>query len=189
MSSLKYDKLMEEKAKRALDVDEIIYIIQYDPLRTPRNITNRNKGTNVISTLKSHFNNMSGFITPDIEREYLEKYNNKKQELTLKLIKLYEFEKRKNTLRQNKANKHGINSDEEIKESIGATNIRINARSIKEQLENLDKDKEEYFIRENDASIEELRRFYNLKPLNGGIRKTRSKKRGRRVTRNLRRNK
>lgn len=62
--------------------------------------------------------------------------------MTLKLNKLYELEKRKNTLRQNKANKHGINSDEEIKESIGATNIRINARSIKEQLENLDKDKE-----------------------------------------------
>ena len=130
---------------------------------------------------------MTSFITPKIAVDYLEEYNNKRAELNELLRKLREAEQSKNNRRKMMANIHGINSNEEVVESFNATNIRIDEQEVLEKIKNLDNAMKQYFKSENDASLAELKRFYNLDNIRGGKygRRSRSKK-SRRVTRKRR---
>jgi len=187
---------MKDKEMRALTTDELIYLIQYDPIKKQRNTSKTDKDPTLINALKSHYTNeMKSFINPTKAREYLEEYTEERAKLENELNKLYQSEKRKNNRRQMMANIHGSNSDEEVEESEGATGYRKGEQEIKEQIKSLDADMKKYFISENNASLAELKRFYNLQALHGGKRgrthrrrksKTRRNKKARDLTRHRR---
>jgi len=196
LPSFNYDTLMKDKEMRALTTDELIYLIQYDPIKKQRNTSKTDKDPTLINALKSHYTNgMKSYITPTSAREYLEEYNEKRAKLENELNKLYQSERKKNNRRQRMANIHGFNSDEEVEESEGATGYRKGEQQVKEQIKALDADMQNYFISENDASLAELKRFYNLQALHGGKRgrrssrsksKTRRNKKARDLTRHRR---
>ena len=196
LPSFNYDTLMKDKEMRALTTDELIYLIQYDPIKKQRNTSKTDKDLTLINSLKSHYTNeMKSFINPTKAREYLEAYTEKRAKLENELNKLYQSERNKNNKRQRMANIHGSNSDEEVEESEGATGYRKGEQQVKEQIKALDADMQNYFISENDASLAELKRFYNLQALHGGKRgrrssrsksKTRRNKKARHLTRHRR---
>jgi hypothetical protein len=196
LPSFNYDTLMKDKEMRALTTDELIYLIQYDPMKKQRNTSKTDKDTTLINALKSHYTNeMKSFINPTKAREYLEAYTEKRAELENELNKLSQSEMRKNNRRQMMANIHGNNSEEEVDESEGATGYRKGEQKVKEQIKALDADMKNYFISENNASLAELKRFYNLQALHGGKRgrthrrrksKTRRSKKARYLTRHRR---
>jgi len=186
-----YDTLMKKKETNALTTNELIFLTLHDPGKTP------NTDEKLIKELQSHHTgtSMNGFINDKIAREYLNKYNNTMVELQNKLSGLSVLEKEKNNMRQMMSNVHGINSDEEIDESEGATGYRKDQQTVEKQIEELEKEMKQYFISENNASLAELMRFYNLKPIHGGKRgrthrrrnsKTRRSKKARHLTRHRR---
>lgn len=187
LPTFNYDTLMKDKEMRVLTTDELIYLIQYNPATKQRNTKKTNTDPTLINALKLHHSKMTSFITPKIAVDYLEEYNNKRAELNELLRKLREAEQSKNNRRKMMANIHGINSNEEVVESFNATNIRIDEQEVLEKIKNLDNAMKQYFKSENDASLAELKRFYNLDNIRGGKygRRSRSKK-SRRVTRKRR---